>query len=72
MSNMRMSKAVRKYKLKYVALVLFVLVGWLQQKYEKAADQEAYEAECREIAKNPMAIHCSTPTRPDIPLPPQG
>lgn len=69
---MRILKVVKKYKLKYWALALFVLVGWLQQKYEKAADQAAYEAECEQLANNPMAIPCSTPTRPSIPLPPQG
>ncbi|MDU8491949.1 hypothetical protein RYA07_26910 [Pseudomonas syringae pv. actinidiae] len=62
----------RRQKILYVGLALFVLVGWLQQKYAKHQAQADYEAHCAEIAKNPARTPCLTPTPPGIPLPAQG
>lgn len=55
-------------------LIAFCAVGWLQQRYEKLADQADYEARCAEIAANPNhpASPCTGAKRPDIPLPARG
>lgn len=63
-----------KTSTKLVLFGVFLAAGYWQQRYEKAADQAAYEAECAAIAANPNhpASPCVTPTRPDHPLPARG
>lgn len=69
---MRFQKFLSKRAFKCALLVLVVALGWAQQQYKKAADQAAYEAECRQKANSRVASQCISPTRPDIPLPAQG
>lgn len=68
------SKHSMKTSTKLILIGTFLIVGYGQQRYEKAADQAAYEAECAAIAANPNhpASPCVTPKRPDHPLPARG
>lgn len=66
------SKLTRRQKITYAAVALFVIVGWLQQKYVKYRVQKDYENHCAELAKNPKLMPCISPTPPDIPLPANG
>jgi hypothetical protein len=62
----------RRHKILFVGLAIFMVAGWIQQKYAKDRAQADYESLCAEIAKNPARMPCVTPTPPAIPLPAQG
>ncbi|MHC8297708.1 hypothetical protein [Pseudomonas sp. LB3P58] len=65
-------KLSRREKITYSLIAVFLIGGWLQQKYEKHRMQTDYENHCAEIAKNPNQMPCITPTPPDIPMPANG
>ncbi|TPG86707.1 hypothetical protein EAH72_34585 [Pseudomonas caspiana] len=62
----------RRQKILFVGLAIFLVAGWIQQKYAKQRAQADYESHCAAIAKDPARMPCVTPTPPDIPLPAQG
>lgn len=62
----------RRQKYRYAALAVFVLVGWLQQKYVKYQAQADYEQHCRLIENDPRQTPCLSRTPPDFPLPARG
>lgn len=62
----------RRQKILFVGLAIFLVAGWIQQKYAKQRAQADYENHCAVIAKDPARMPCVTPTPPDRPLPAQG